>query len=153
MLGGRARLRVVQCVVHEHCRRTLFRLYCLVLFLLCQVMNNYARAEQLSQQADDIEDAMAKELTEKSSNVVLFQQGASLDASQEDVAVIMVSQSLVNIGVIESANSVALTMFGFAKRDLVGKNINVIVPQPMAAAHDEYLMRFVSTGKSVRSGP
>ena len=115
-----------------------------------QVMNNSARAEQLTQQADDIEETMAKEFAEKSSNVVMFQQGTALDASREDLGLITVTQSLSNLGAIENANLVALTMFGYTKRDLIGKNINSIVPFPMANVHNEYILRFVSTGTSVR---
>jgi hypothetical protein len=115
-------------------------------------MNNGAKAEQLTQQADDLEEAIAKEFTEKSANVVMFQQGTSLDASREDLAIITVAQSLTNLGVIESANSLALTMFGFSKRDMLGKNISIIVPFPMNAVHDEYLAAFVASGHSVRCG-
>ena len=113
-------------------------------------MNNTARAEQLTQQADDIEETMAKEFAEKSSNVIMFQQGAALDASREDLGLVTVTQSLSNIGAIENANLVALSMFGYSKRDLVGKNISTIVPFPMANVHNEYILRFVSTGTSVR---
>jgi PAS domain S-box-containing protein len=51
---------------------------------------------------------------------------------------------------IESANPVALTMFGYNKRDLVGANISTIVPPPMSGMHDTYLRNFVETGVSVR---
>ncbi len=115
-----------------------------------QVMNNYAKATDLSQQADDIEAATAKDIADKSANVVMFESGIPLDSSQDDVAVIMVSQALSSIGTIESANTSALNLFGYTKRDMCGKNINIIVPFPLAGAHDGYLMTFVSTGRSVR---
>ena len=113
-------------------------------------MNNTVRSEQLGGQADDLEEAIAKEFNEKSSHVVMFQQGSTLDSSREDMAVITVTQSLANIGAIESANSVAQTMFGYNKRDMIGKNISIIIPFPMAGMHDAYIMRFISTGRSVR---
>ena len=118
-------------------------------------MNNTARAEQLTQQVGDIEDMMAKEFAERSSNVVMFQQGTagtSLDASREDLGLITVTQTLANLGAVENANLVALTMFGYSKRELLGKNISTLVPFPMASVHNDYIMRFVSTGTSVRGG-
>jgi hypothetical protein len=113
-------------------------------------MNNTAKSEQLGQQADDLEEAIAKEFNDKSSHVVMFQQGSSLDSSREDMAVITVTQSLSNIGAIESANNIALSMFGYNKRDMIGKNIAIIIPFPMNTIHDDYIMRFISTGRSVR---
>ena len=53
--------------------------------------------------------------------MVLFQQGATLDASREDMGIITVSQSISTLGIIESANSMALAMFGYNKRDMVGQ--------------------------------
>ena len=53
--------------------------------------------------------------------MVLFQDAHVLDVSREDMAVITVSQSLNTLGIIESANAVALSMFGYNKRDMVGQ--------------------------------
>ncbi len=75
-----------------------------------------------------------------------------LDVSREDMAVITVSQSLNTLGIIEGANAVALSMFGYNKRDMVGKNISLIVPTPMNARHDAYLKSFLDSGRnSVRT--
>ena len=111
--------------------------------------NNAGKAELLTQQADDLEEVVAKELADKSANVVMFDKGASLDASRDDMGIITVSQSLRTLGIIDSANSAALNMFGYNKRDLVGKNVSVIVPQPMSSVHDKYLQAFVESGHSV----
>jgi PAS domain S-box-containing protein len=85
--------------------------------------------------------------------VVLFQDAHLLDLSREDMAVITVSQSLNTLGIIEGANSNALSMFGYNKRDMVGKNVSLIVPPPMNARHDLYLKAFLDSGRSVVSGP
>ena len=116
-----------------------------------QVMNNLVKAEMLLQQADDMEAMLVSELTDKSSHVIMFQQGHAFDTSREDSAVIAVTQSLANIGAIESTNSVALTMFGYSKREMIGKNISMIVPYPMAVMHDTYLTNYIATGHSVRA--
>ena len=63
--------------------------------------NNASRAEQLSSQADDLEEMIAKEFQDKSSQVVLFQQGETLDLSREDMGIITVSQSIASLGMIE----------------------------------------------------
>jgi hypothetical protein len=53
--------------------------------------------------------------------VVMFQRGETLDLSREDMGIITVSQSISSLGIIESANAVALTMFGYNKRDMLSQ--------------------------------
>ena len=79
--------------------------------------------------------------------VVLFQDAHVLDPSREDMAVFVISHALSNLAAIESVNTAALTMFGYNKRDLIGKNISIIMPPPMNARHDTYMRRFLDTGK------
>ncbi len=83
--------------------------------------------------------------------MVFFQDSHLLDLSREDMAVITVSQAINTLGIIESANAVALSMFGYNKRDMVGKNISMIVPPPMNARHDAYLKAYLDSGRSVVS--
>jgi hypothetical protein len=42
-----------------------------------------------------------------------------------------------------------LSMYGYAKTDIVGKNISVLVPEPMATVHQTFMINFVETGKEV----
>jgi PAS domain S-box-containing protein len=63
------------------------------------------------------------------------------------MAVFVISHALSNLGSIETVNTAALTMFGYNKRDMIGKNISVVVPPPMNARHDTYLRRFLDTGR------
>jgi PAS domain S-box-containing protein len=43
-------------------------------------------------------------------------------------------------------------MFGYSKRDIVGQNINNIIPEPISTVHQQYLSLFVRTGNEVRCG-
>lgn len=43
-----------------------------------------------------------------------------------------------------------MRMFGYAKREIVGRNISVVVPEPMCSAHDSYLRNYVTSGTEVR---
>jgi len=51
-----------------------------------------------------------------------------------------------NMGLIESINSMALKMFGFSKDELIGKNINLLMPEPYRSEHDGYLQHYKQTG-------
>ncbi len=68
--------------------------------------------------------------------------------SREDVGVITISQDLNTLGLIESANAIALSIFGYNKRDVVGRNISIIVPAPMSGSHQTYLRQYVESGKT-----
>ncbi len=76
-------------------------------------------------------------------------QGSTLDASREDVAVITIGQSTTDLGIIQTANAPALRMFGYNRRDLLGLNIDVLVPQPLATVHQYFMLKYIESGREV----
>jgi PAS domain S-box-containing protein len=40
-------------------------------------------------------------------------------------------------------------MFGYNRRDIIGRNINVIVPEPLATVHQLYMLHYLSSGREV----
>ena len=49
-------------------------------------------------------------------------------------------------GLIEELNASALSMFGYKEEEVLGKNISILMPQPHAGAHDQYIHRYQDTG-------
>lgn len=49
-------------------------------------------------------------------------------------------------GTIELVNPAAETMFGYSARDLVGQNINLLMPEPHRSDHDSYISGYLRTG-------
>ena len=69
------------------------------------------------------------------------QYKAIFDSAVEAIAVID------ERGVIQSFNAATLTMFGYSQKQLLGKNISMLMPAPIAKKHDNYLSRYRETGK------
>lgn len=57
-------------------------------------------------------------------------------------------------GIIESVNEATLKMFGYQLNELLGVNINILVPSPHKEHHDTYLKTYIQTGikKIIGSG-
>lgn len=49
-------------------------------------------------------------------------------------------------GKIDSVNSAAIRLFGYARLEMVGNNVSMLMPQPDRSKHDGYLHRYVDTG-------
>jgi two-component system, LuxR family, sensor kinase FixL len=51
-------------------------------------------------------------------------------------------------GVIESFNPAAERMFGYTAAEMLGENINRLMPQPFAHEHTGYIQRYLRTGRA-----
>ena len=49
-------------------------------------------------------------------------------------------------GIIETVNRAAIQAFGYAESDMVGRNVSMLMPEPYARQHDDYLARYLATG-------
>jgi len=62
-----------------------------------------------------------------------------------------VDQAVISIdefGRIKNVNDITVRIFGYARLDMIGKNVSMLMPEPYRANHDEYLMRYLATGHS-----
>ncbi len=50
-------------------------------------------------------------------------------------------------GIIQSFNPAAEILFGHKARDIIGKNVNILLPEPHQSRHNQYLKKYLETGE------
>ncbi len=51
-------------------------------------------------------------------------------------------------GIIDTINPAGARLFGYEPPELIGKSINVLMPQPYSEQHDGYIQRYLKTGEA-----
>lgn len=51
-------------------------------------------------------------------------------------------------GVIETFNKAAEEMFGFSAEQAIGRNVSILMPEPYASQHDQYMHNYHNSGKA-----
>ncbi|KAJ3341336.1 hypothetical protein HDU83_006673 [Entophlyctis luteolus] len=71
-----------------------------------------------------------------------------MNLSAEDNAIIKISGERGNLGIITATNDNFNKLFGYCQGEIVGRNINMIVPSPFSELHDGFLRKYLETGSS-----
>lgn len=77
---------------------------------------------------------------------------AALEASTQHTQTILndIADGIITIskeGLIQSFNHAAETIFGYRAKQVIGKNVSELMPEPHKSRHDDYLKAHLKTGK------
>lgn len=91
--------------------------------------------------------------TELSAKAILDQAAVALDDSEERLRAILDTavEGIITIdqhGLIESMNPAAVRIFGYNQAEIVGENVNVLMPSPYREQHDSYIANYLRTGRA-----
>ena len=83
----------------------------------------------------------------------LIDSSAALMESEQRTRTIMnnVADSIITIdakGIIQSSNQATSELFGYAENALLGRNINMLMPEPYRSQHNSHLEHYLETAKT-----
>lgn len=83
-------------------------------------------------------------------NLTTFKQTSDLRMSAERLAAILheTVDAIITIdrsGRIQSYNDAAERIFGYRRREVIGENVNMLMPSPFREEHDDYIQNYLKT--------
>lgn len=81
----------------------------------------------------------------------LAQQALEESESRNRSIVETAADAIITIdehGIIETFNRAAERIFGFQRSDVIGENVEYLMPEPYASNHDQYLENYLKTGSA-----
>ena len=109
------------------------------------VLKNFGKTLSLSRKNEHYTGLLEGEISRR------VKLEASLRESEERHRTIFEStvDGIINInsrGIIESLNPAIEKMFGYKSSEMIGNNIGMLMPEPMANQHDMLISKFIQTG-------
>lgn len=90
--------------------------------------------------------AIIRDVTERKRNELALRESEARNRAVLDTALWSII-TLDEGGLIASFNPAAERLFGYTADEVIGQNVNVLMPDPYRGEHDTYLRRYLDTGE------
>ena len=101
------------------------------------------QVEDAQAKLEDMNDNLGNIVTERTHDLELSEQ------RQRSIVENMID-GLITIddkGIVLSMNPAAVTIFGYQQKEVLGNNINILMPEPYHSEHDGYMQHYQQTGE------
>jgi diguanylate cyclase (GGDEF)-like protein/PAS domain S-box-containing protein len=81
----------------------------------------------------------------------LFSSSPDISQARLEALMALSADAIITIderGTVETFAGSAESMFGYAAADVIGKSVNMLMPEPHASNHDGYLRNYLETGEA-----
>ena len=114
---------------------TNFHLSIVSLLFSQELANDPRKANELLADAEQIEDEHSRALANQVERDVLFASKAEFDFQAESLALLKVSSRPDDMGIITGMNLAALKVYGYNRREVMGRDIATLLPEPISSIH------------------
>ncbi len=113
--------------------------------LICGFIRDLSSEKDLEERNENLE-----ERNEANTHTIKVQRKGLLAAEDTILGILDASFHALFVineeGIIQMVNEKSSEVFGWSKQELVGSNINIIMPSDVASSHDQYLKNYLKTG-------
>jgi PAS domain S-box-containing protein len=109
---------------------------------ILNLLNDSKQGNLLIAQADDIENKRTA-ASNKSGLRAVIRHSDPQAIFDDDTGVVSMSTDADSLGCVLSANQAAANMFGRLRSELIGSNVSVLIPSPLAEMHNMFLSIFM----------
>lgn len=110
-------------------------------FLLHIIHNEYDAIENFVKAQTTYQSKVSK----KGNSTPINEQ--SIFGENTQSAIVIISATSSKIGIIQHANEEIENVLGYKRKDLIGKNISMLMPRPIGKSHDRLIQRYFETAK------
>jgi PAS domain-containing protein len=111
------------------------------------VSNDQDKAQVLIAEAERIEEQQLRDFQRETGTAIRMMDQSNLDILADNTAIVTIGGSHVDLGIIMDTSPYTCKLFGYSRWQMERRNISMLIPSPIAEAHDSFLRSYLETGE------